>query len=167
MDVSRLADLAEIFGSIAVVVSLIYVAIQIRQNTNVTRLTTAQNLSRDIRQALAYIHADDEFAKIYLTGQENIDDLNTHERFRFYVYLAGYLRAIENAFYQLKKGAVDPYMWEAVRSNLMLSKGTSGFLAFWRDRQQIFSAEFQAFYNDLPAFDPEKASDPYVDTKNV
>ena len=38
MDVSRLADLSEIFGTAAIIVSLVYVAVQIRQNTKEMRL---------------------------------------------------------------------------------------------------------------------------------
>jgi hypothetical protein len=42
MNLGDLANLGQIIGAIAVVVSLFYVAYQIRQNTNAVRSATAQ-----------------------------------------------------------------------------------------------------------------------------
>ena len=43
MSLNDLANLGQIIGAIAVVISLIYVALQIRQNTNAVRAATAQS----------------------------------------------------------------------------------------------------------------------------
>ena len=42
MNLNDLANLGQIIGAVAVVVSLIYVALQIRQNTNAVRSAAAQ-----------------------------------------------------------------------------------------------------------------------------
>ena len=44
MNLNDLANLGQIIGAIAVVISLIYVALSIRQNTNAVRAATAQSL---------------------------------------------------------------------------------------------------------------------------
>jgi hypothetical protein len=43
MSLNDLANLGQIIGAIAVVISLIYLALQIRQNTNAVRSATARN----------------------------------------------------------------------------------------------------------------------------
>ena len=165
MDLARIVALAEILGTIAVVVSLIYVAIQIRQNTHTTKLATGQNLSRDYREAIAPLYSDPHLAKIYLSGMNGIQSLTNEDRFRAYVFTQCYYRTLENAYYQYQNGAVDDYVWEAFISNMQFSKDTAIQKAFWRDRQHIFSEEFRAFYNDLPAADPQIAVAPYTDAE--
>jgi hypothetical protein len=44
MSLNDLANLGQVIGAIAVVISLIYVALQIRQNTNAVRSATAQTV---------------------------------------------------------------------------------------------------------------------------
>ena len=46
MDLNDLANLGQIIGAVAVVISLFYVASQIRQNTNAVRSATAQTVPR-------------------------------------------------------------------------------------------------------------------------
>jgi len=45
MTLNDLANIGQVIGAIAVVISLIYVALQIRQNTNAVRSATAQDCS--------------------------------------------------------------------------------------------------------------------------
>jgi hypothetical protein len=152
MDLSYVANLAEIFGTVAIVVSLIYVAVQIRQNTRATRLSTAQNVFHDLRESTATIANDMELAEIHLKGMASAESLTPIERYRFYTYSNYAFRGYENAYYQNQEGALDAHVWEGVVANMLLGKDTSGYQAFWRDRKQIFSEKFQAFYdNELPA----------------
>jgi hypothetical protein len=44
MNLNDLANLEQVIGAIAVVISLIYVALQIRQNTNAVRSAMAQTV---------------------------------------------------------------------------------------------------------------------------
>ena len=44
MSLTDLANIGQVIGAIAVVISLIYVALQIRQNTNAVRSATAQSV---------------------------------------------------------------------------------------------------------------------------
>ncbi len=165
MDLSYYANLAEIFGTLAIVVSLIYVAIQVRQNTHTTRLATAQNISRDLQEANAIVASGTNMAEILLKGVENEANLTPPERVRLYFYLNVAYRVYENAYYQKQKGALDSYVWEGITSNMKVGKRASVYQAFWRDRKQLFSQEFQDFYDkDLlpPEIDP---LDAYASTK--
>lgn len=163
MDLANVANLAEIVGTAMVVISLIYVGVQIRKNTQATKLTTAQNVSQDLRSALSFIVSESEFATIHLRGIRNVEELTPDEKHRFYAFVNLFLRTVENAYYQNKTGVLDPYVWEAVTANVGLMAKTSGYRAFWGDRQQYFSKEFQEFYAGMPTPDPSLAVEPYRD----
>jgi len=161
MELSYYANLAEILGTAAIVVSLIYVAVQIRQSTRATKLTTAQNVTHDLRESLGIIAGSTEMASIHLRAMQDIESLSPEEKHRFYIWLNNNYRMYENAYYQNKHGALDAYIWKGVVANLTIAKGTSGYEAFWRDRGNIFGKEFQEYYeNEVPQSEV-KAHEPY------
>ncbi len=165
MDLTYYANLAEIFGTVAIVVSLVYVAVEIRQNTRVTRLATAQNISRDLREANAIVANDTDMAEILLKGIESEAALTRAERLRLYFYLNLAYRVYENAYYQKQKGALDIYVWEGITANMKVGKSASVYQAFWRDRKQLFSQEFQDFYDEELVASEIDPLDAYVSTE--
>ena len=166
MDIPLIIAIAEVIGTVAVVVSLIYVGAQVRQNTRSTKLATGQNLSRDMRDVLMSLYADSEFSKAYLDAQKDVEHLTGAERFRLYVFTQCYLRTMENAFYQHRNGVVDEYVWESHVANMRFTRNTAITSAFWRDRQHVFATEFRDFFNSLPADDPGAAVAPYSDSSS-
>ncbi len=67
--------IAEIVASVAVIASLIYVAIQIQQNTSTNRLIAAQNLSHEIRETTSLIAANADLADIHFRALENLESI--------------------------------------------------------------------------------------------
>ena len=167
MDLAYYANLAEVLGTLAIIVSLIYVAVQIRQHTRVTRLSTGQNVSRDLRDSLAVVANDMTMASIHLRAMTNVSSLAPEEKHRFYIFMNNAYRGYENAYYQNLQGALDPHVWETVVGNLVIGKYTAGYESFWRDRKQIFSKAFQDFYdNELPGSEI-RPLDAYESAENV
>jgi len=165
MDIALIVAIAEVIGTVGVVVSLVYVGVQVRQNTRATKLATGQNLSRDLREVLAPIYSDSEFSKIYLEGMKDVECLTGAERYRVYAYTMTNLRAMENAYYQYQNGVVDDYVWESFVAFMKFVKNVSSTTAFWRDRQHVFSKEFRDFFDELPAADPAITVAPYASSK--
>ena len=139
--------ISQLAGTLAVITSLIYVAIQIRQNTHSVKLNAAQNLSHELRESLALLASDAGLSDIHLRAMQNIDNLTPQEKFRFYIFLNNVFRVYESAYYQKSQRTVDPSVWSGILGNMNATKATSGYQAFWRDRKNIFSREFQEFYD--------------------
>ena len=68
MNLNDLANLGQIIGALAVVISLFYVAHQIRQNTNAVRSATAQTVHEHFAKWYHLVAADDELAQIVAKG---------------------------------------------------------------------------------------------------
>ncbi len=73
---------AEIVGVVAVIASLVYVAVQIRQNTNIARATLVHGTQVSFSRFHELLAADAELADIYIRG-ENVEDLSKVETRRF------------------------------------------------------------------------------------
>ena len=100
MNWDAIGALAEVVGAIAVVITLIYVAVQIRQDTNATKLTAAQNTSRDLRDALGVLANDMGMTAIHLRALKDVGSLSPEERHRLYPYLNVLYKQYENAYFQ-------------------------------------------------------------------
>ena len=64
------AAVAEIVGAIAVVISLIYLALQIRAQTNLSRLTAQHEVSNGIREA-SLLFATEDISDLFVRGNKD------------------------------------------------------------------------------------------------
>ena len=99
MNWDALSAIAEILGVIAVVVSLLYLAFQVRQNTIQLK---QDNLLKNVRGTLDtnwYYHRDPVAFDVFRKGVKGFDDLSPQEQAHFHsilVDLAFYLQMVWN-----------------------------------------------------------------------
>ena len=162
MTLEQMYYIAEILGIFIVIGSLLFVGIQIRQNTRVIKLSATQNVSHEFREALGIIAADTEMADLHLRGSRDTNFLSPAEKHRFFIFLNNIYRVYENTYYQYQQGVLDSDIWNGMLTQMAFPKNTPGYLEFWDERKQIFSKEFQTFYeNEVPGLPAEKLLSSY------
>jgi hypothetical protein len=90
--------IAELAGAAGVIASLVYLAIQIRQNTRSAREATWQSTLRDLQQFRALIAQDPEVARVYREGLRDLKSLNDDDRWRFGALMQFLYSVFETAF---------------------------------------------------------------------
>ena len=91
MNLNDLANLGQIIGAVAVVISLFYVASQIRQNTNAVRSSTAQTVHEHFAKWYHLVAADDDLSRIVANGLRDYVSLSEQERVRFIATFMAFL----------------------------------------------------------------------------
>ena len=71
MDWNALGAIGEIVGALAVFLTLIYLAIQIRQNTLAVQASAMDSANKQVSQVRESIFSDSEIANLYRRGNEN------------------------------------------------------------------------------------------------
>ncbi len=66
MTIMELGAIGEFIGAIVVVVTLIYLAIQMRQNTNVLKLNTARSVTEELQEMFSVLASNQELAEIFV-----------------------------------------------------------------------------------------------------
>ena len=148
MTLNDFANLGQIIGGVAVVISLIYVALQIRQNTNAVRSATAQTVHEHFSKWYHLAAADDELAKIVATGLRDYGALSEQQRVRFIATFMAFLSYSQNAFLKWREGLLASPLWlgwELVIMNLVCAPGGK---AFWKERAYMFGDEFRRYIED-------------------
>ena len=126
MELSQLANIGEFLGGVAVIVSLVYLAVQIRQNTLSVRATTFQATTELITDSTARIASDPELARIYAGGLSGAGDLSEIDRFRFGLLMVTVVRRLESAYFQREVGVLSEEQWSGIATvipGLLTSEG--------------------------------------------
>lgn len=145
MNWTAIGAIGEILGAAGVIITLIYLARQVRQNTRATRLSTSHSIASAARDWNRPLLADPELAWTFQVGTEDPSMLDERERARFIELCFSLFRMFEDAHYQWQKGALDSDVWHGYEALYAAYAKAPGFQAYWEKRKQTFRPEFQAF----------------------
>ena len=129
MNWEAISAVSEIVGAVAVVISLIYVAAQIRQNTKMMRTAAKQSLT-EASQNMIYtaINRSEEWVKL-MTG----DDPSTPEEdARMSLLVRAMLRGFESQCYQYESGLLEDNEWRALQAAIKDLCSLPGVKGYWQ-----------------------------------
>ena len=87
MTIQDLGSLGELIAAVATVSTLVYLAIQLKQNTRALRSQTFQQSSMDMSLTANAISSDGELARIVVKASDSLDYLSPEERIRFHFWM--------------------------------------------------------------------------------
>ena len=125
--------------------SVVYLAVQIRQNTASVRGSTFQ-ASIDGWQTLILHLSQPEPASLLRQASQLLSDLPDEQIQQYWSIARVIFRRYENDFYQHSSDVFDESSWEGYRRSLandILSQ--PGMRAMWKIQRENFGAEFRAF----------------------
>jgi hypothetical protein len=159
MSLADLASVATIVSGVAVIVSIIYVALQVRQATRNQRGTTHQMraaLSADVMLRIAETDLSQAF-RSGLTGDPNITEA---QFWRFFYAASAIMRTTENAFNQYEDDLVTDTHLESAKASARTFLASPGYRALWQTTRLGREPRFRAFMDQLAT---EAAASPTVD----
>jgi len=145
MTLSDLANLAQIIVALAVIASLIFVGLQIRQNTKSAKSSTLQ-LNADHWLNYFSIISDPKFTDIYAKGSLGSDDLDQNQFRQFFLLCRATFMGMENQHYQFQHGLLDSDTYAGYRVTVREQiLAFPGIRAMWRLVRHSYGADFVAF----------------------
>ncbi len=97
----------ESLAILAVIASLIFVGIEVQQNTAATRGQTRQDLTALNQEWLTLLTADKEFAELFTRAWVRGGNVKPEEETRVEMMMILQFRRQENVFFQYQEGLVD------------------------------------------------------------
>jgi hypothetical protein len=149
MDINTLAAWGEFLGGIAVVVSLIYLAGQIRQNSRLMRVSTAAVASSSIASLTGSLADAPELARIYREGWADRAALSVGDRYRFDAIMMQRLSGAMTMYHLWREGAFLPALWEYHRRGLRVSLSQPGTQEWWSEWGGTFDDDFRNLVDGL------------------
>ena len=97
MNWTAIGAIGEILGAAGVIITLVYLARQVRQNTRATKLSTAQSIATAARDWNRPLLLDPELAWTFQVGTEDPTQLDEKEQARFIELCFSLFRMFEDA----------------------------------------------------------------------
>ena len=143
-----LGNLGEFVGGIGVVVTLVYLAIQIRQNTTQLQqnsrtvgLNARQSLSDSITKVLANVAKDPELYRIWRAGFDSQEDVSADDLERFGMILYQLFASFENAD---QFSDLDPSLGHRVHPVQDRLLQAPAAVAWWSRQRRVFADPFRS-----------------------
>ena len=113
VSIIELGALGEFLGSVAVVVTLVFLALQIRQNTKVSRSISVQQWNLAVTPQNEAVFRDREFAELLLRAADDYSSLDRIERRMYRSYCMQALNNFELLYLQRQQGTIDQLFFDS------------------------------------------------------
>ncbi len=134
-----LGSLGEFVGAIGVVVSLVYLARQMRQNTTSVRAASFNSMTENSIRLLEHSFRDGDFADFLHRAEDDPTTLSPGEVVRWDAYMTAVYRHFGNLVYQYRVGALDRQMWQSYRDTLKTHLRKPTWQAWFEENEEAFS----------------------------
>src|SRR5580698_10347569 len=152
MTLNTLVNVASLLSSVAVLVSVIYLGLQIRQSARNQRSLMERGRSEQVGNWLQFI-AGPDIAPLVLRGHAQDPSLTADERQRYLWCLYLLLLHYEDSFYQKREGMFGDEQYTSIRNQMQDSAKAPGFRAAWTEVRGNFPAQFRSYADGI--FKPE------------
>lgn len=147
MTLAEIGIIGEIISSIAVIISLVYLAVQIRQSTETQRTSTYQSIVSDFGALNNNMASTPELSDMFVRGLEDFNQFKPDERARISQVFFQCFRNFENMFYQHHRGYLDEDIWLGWKRLILTYYSRPGFQTWWEFRKDVYSVPFVSFLN--------------------
>jgi hypothetical protein len=149
MTIQELGALGEMIGGIAIILSLIYVGAQIRQNTKATKSATANATVATTTAWYSAVGNNKQSSTLMWNYLADPYSLSPEERFQFVMNFHGLLMSFQNSYYLVTEGTLDKRIEESITEAIVGIKDQPGFQLFWEQRKSIFFKEFRDYMESI------------------
>jgi len=155
MDIMELGAIGELVGGIAVIGSLLYVGLQVRQSN---RMEMAESIRAATRDYITTFHQLD--GGLFSRGVLDFEGLATDEKQTLHQGLFSMFTVAQSEYSLIGHGLADPEIFERHAGWLASITRTPGLEPWWRTVKPLFDEAFRTRldaaaaeqHGDLPAF---------------
>jgi hypothetical protein len=145
LDLESLAQLGEFISGVVVIVSLVYVVVQLRLNTESIRNENYGRALDRIATMQSRLSHDGEYAELLSRGILDVSRLTPRERIQFTWIWYELFGAIEFIFHAAQNGSLSSEVWDRWHGTTAYWLGFPGVRAWWQNRPTPFSRSFTEY----------------------
>jgi len=147
MMLEQTTQIAEIIGTFVIVITLIYLSIQVRQGTELLRSEARQAQAAYGLNEVHLFVEHPELGRLF----SQADKLEFEEKTKLFFWIIGAMRNREHEWLQFISGASDEETWLSYRDVIYFVLGTERARALWNLCSQYFNSEFAVMVGEMMA----------------
>jgi len=137
--------IAQLIAAIGVIMSLFYLAVQIRQNTRSMRAMMVDSLARSIADLIRPMAEDRDLMRAFHVAVEDWDGATEDDRMRALPLFFSTFKLFENLWFQQLQGTLAPGQWQGWDAYIRMYYHRPGVKTWWCLRRAAFAAGFRDY----------------------
>ena len=161
MKLKQWASFAEIIGAFAVVISLIYVGVQVNDSAGAVRSAAANDANVALQNWYIEIGTDQQSSELFYEALTSEEALSNKEEFQFIMIGHGGYLGCQNSDLLAEEGTIDTKLRDALTVAILGVKDTPGMRRYWRQRKRYLHSDFADYVEELLTQDTNPSMDIY------
>ena len=112
MNWDAISAIGQMLGSVAVFVTVVYLALQIKHARIAQNAASFESVNQGFNSINALLSADESLTRIILKGNDDLGSLNPVERYRYFATHQSYANQYAQMFSLFKVGVLSKEDWE-------------------------------------------------------
>ena len=144
MNWEMLSAIGQVVAAVGVIPSLIYLAVQIRDQNKERRRAGINILTTQWGDLVKTGQESREFAEVFLRGMQSFQGLDGPDKLRFSAFFTRFTRNAEGMFVYYRDGALEKALWDEVERTMIDYFAYPGVREWWATRKHWLTDEFRA-----------------------
>ena len=150
MSLEQIATIASIISSVAVVLTLIFVGLQIKHNSRVNRLAASLSGAQLLSQNLGRVMEHPDLAELIVAGNDD-DKWSPADRLRVTNFLSVSMRHYEILHAHRRYGIYEEDLWLGTEARLKESLANAAIRTWWQENRHFYAGSFAAYVDEIIA----------------
>ena len=140
-----LGNIGDFLGGIGVVITLVYLATQIRQNTATVRATGAASHSEGLNNITLLLAQNFEARSVYFQGLSDYKSLSEDGRLQFDLLMQYFCQSLQRSVHLHRERAISEEAWQETLAAVSYLAERPGFRRWWEAWGPAYPAQFSEF----------------------
>jgi hypothetical protein len=161
MTMLELGALGELIGGLAIIVSLIYVGVQVKDSAGATRSAAANDATVAMQSWYLEMGSNRQASELWFNAMTAAKPLSTHDEFQFMMMMHAAMLGVQNSYLLNKEGTLDAEIREGITTAITAVKDLPGMERYWRQRRNFFRGGFVKIVDEALAREEIETLDMY------
>jgi hypothetical protein len=160
MTLENLFFLSQSIAAVAIVVSLVFVGMEVRHSNRESRYRTIEEAIQNYRASRIPVIENADVVHAWINGLHDFPSLEAVDKVRFLLMADGFFQNVQGFFLHHADGVMPRAIYRPLRTVLDDFLGYPGLRRAWELRKQYFHADFRASVEERIAAIPRVGSVP-------
>ena len=151
MTIENIYYISAILGTIAVAITIIFLAKELRQNTTAIRSATTLNVTTAYQTWYLSLCNYPQSVSLWLKAMTNPKSCSKEEFMQFIFIIQPAMHGFQSNYYLIREGTLDMEIRNSMEKSLSGIIHQNGFRVYWEQRRDIFMDDFARYIDDLMA----------------
>lgn len=151
MQLEQAALLAEVLGAVAILITLIYLAIQVKGSARASRSAAVTDATTSMQGFYEQLGTNREASDLFLNGLRDPQALTEERRFQYLMLMHSCFLGFQRSYFLAREGTLDIELRDSIGTAIRAVNHLPGIGHYWAQRKAFFQPDFVEWVESLPA----------------